>query len=121
MVKLITKDGKMVGFLLAFLNIGRAMQRAKGRLLPFGWFYLLRELKRTKLVDVNGMGILEEYRGLGGNVIMYNELYDSIGKGRFEYGEMVQMADFVVRMLADANTLGGEPCKVHRVYSKALV
>jgi hypothetical protein len=120
MVKVITKDGKMVGFLLAFLNIGRAMQKARGRLLPLGWFHLLRELKRTDIADVNGMGILQEYRGLGGNVIMYNELYESIGNGQFKHGEMVQMADFVVRMLADANTLGGEPYKVHRVYRKAL-
>ena len=33
---------------------------------------------------------------------------------------LVTLADFVVRMLADANTLGGEPYKVHRVYRKAL-
>jgi len=29
---------------------------------------------------------------------------------------MTQMADFVVNMLSDANTLGGAPYKVHRVY-----
>jgi hypothetical protein len=120
MFKLITKDGQIVGFLLAFLNVGKAMQKAKGRLFPLGWFYLWRALRRTDTVDVNGMGILEEYRGLGGNVIMYNELYNAIGQGQFEHGEMVQMADFVAHMLADARTLGGKPFKVHRVYRKAL-
>jgi hypothetical protein len=118
MIKVIVdKDEQPVGFLLAFVNIGRAMQRCRGRLFPFGWFHLLRELRRSEYVDVNGMGILEEYRGLGGNIIMYNELYKSIVLGgRFVHGDMTQMADFVVRMLADANTLGGEPYKVHRVY-----
>jgi hypothetical protein len=120
MMKVITKDDQIVGFLFAFLNIGKALQRCKGRLFPLGWFYLLRELKQTNWVDVNGMGILEEYRGLGGNIIMYNELYKSLSDGQFEHGEMVQMADFVVRMLADAHTLGGEKTKVHRVYHKAL-
>lgn len=120
MVKVIIHNGKIVGFLLAFLNIGKAMQKARGRLFPLGWYYILRELKRTRLVDVNGMGILEEYRGLGGNVIMYNELYKSIGHGLFDEGEMVQMADWVVRMLSDAHTLGGKPCKVHRVYRRDL-
>lgn len=121
MVKVIIKDGQMVGFLTAFLNIGKAIQKARGRLFPLGWYYILRELRRTRLVDVNGMGILEEYRGLGGNVILYNELYKSIGHGPFTAGEMVQMADWVARMLADAHTLGGEPHKVHRVYRKTLV
>ena len=120
MMKVITKDDQIVGFLFAFLNVGKALQRCKGRLFPLGWFYLLRELKQTNWVDVNGMGILEEYRGLGGNIIMYNELYKSLSDGQFEHGEMVQMADFVVRMLADAHTLGGEKTKVHRVYRKAL-
>jgi hypothetical protein len=120
MMKVITKDDQIVGFLFAFLNVSKALQRCKGWLFPLGWFYLLRELKQTNWVDVNGMGILEEYRGLGGNIIMYNELYKSLSDGQFEHGEMVQMADFVVRMLADAHTLGGEKTKVHRVYHKAL-
>jgi hypothetical protein len=121
MVKVIVnKEDETVGFLLAFINIGRAMQKCRGRLFPFGWFHLLRELRQSTYVDVNGMGILEEYRGLGGNIIMYNELYKSIGRGRFEHADMTQMADFVVRMLSDANTLGGEPYKVHRVYRKDI-
>jgi hypothetical protein len=121
MVKIIeNREGQMVGFLLAFINVGRALQKCRGRIFPFGWIHVLRELKRSEYVDVNGMGILEEYRGLGGNIIMYNELYDSIGRGRFVHGDMTQMADSVVRMLSDANTMGGRPYKVHRVYRRAL-
>ena len=101
-------------------NVGRALQKCRGRLLPFGWIHLLRELRQSELVDVNGMGILEEYRGLGGNIIMYNELYDSVGRDRFEHADFTQMADFVVRKLSDANTLGGDPYKVHRVYRRAV-
>jgi hypothetical protein len=118
MIKVIVNmEDEIVGFLFAFINIGRALRRCRGRLFPFGWFHLLRELRCSDYVDVNGMGILEQYRGLGGNIIMYNELYKSICQsGRFVHGDMTQMADFVVRMLADANTLGGRPYKVHRVY-----
>ncbi len=122
MVKVIVnREGQMVGFLLAFINVGRALQKCKGRLLPFGWFHLLRELQSSEYVDVNGMGILEEYRGLGGNIIMYSEIYKSLAtSGRFKHADMTQMADFVVRMLSDANTLGGKPYKVHRVYRQGL-
>ena len=121
MIKLILdKEDQIVGFLFSFINVGRALQRSKGRLLPFGWFHLLRELKRSEYLDINGMGIVEEYRGLGGNVIMYNELYKSLHIGQFVHIDFTQMADFVVRMLSDAHTLGGEPYKVHRVYSQEL-
>jgi GNAT superfamily N-acetyltransferase len=124
MVKVIVnKDDQVVGFLFAFINVGQALQRCRGRLFPLGWLYVLREMRRTKYLDVNGMGILEEYRGLGGNIIMYDEIYKTLGGGRgqFEHADMTQMADFVVRMLSDANTLGGEKYKVHRVYHRELV
>jgi GNAT superfamily N-acetyltransferase len=121
MVKVIVnKDDQIVGFLLAFINIGKALQRCKGRLFPLGWLYLLRELDHSQWLDVNGMGILEEYRGLGGNIIMYNELYKACHASGYEHADMTQMSDYVVRMLSDAHTLGGERYKVHRIYRKAL-
>ena len=64
--------------------------------------------------------ILEEYRGLGGNVVMYNELYKSLGHAQFEHADLTHMADFVVNMLSDADSLGAKKYKVHRVYRKAL-
>ena len=119
---IVDKDDQVVGFLLAFINVGKALQRCGGRLFPFGWIHLLRELRTTEYLDVNGMGILEEYRGLGGNIIMYHDLYNSLHQGgdQFKHADMTQMADFVVRMLSDANTLGGNRYKVHRVYRKVL-
>jgi hypothetical protein len=121
MVKVVVnQDDEIVGFLLAFINVGKALQRCRGRVFPFGWIHLLRELRRSEYLDINGMGILEEYRGLGGNIIMYNELYKSCHVGQFRHAEMVQMADLVVNMLSDAHTLGGTRRKVHRVYRKRL-
>ena len=81
----------------------------------------MREMRRTDMLDVNGMGILEEYRGLGGNIVMYKELHKSLNvHPQFVHADMTQMADLVVRMLSDANTLGGNRYKVHRVYRKKL-
>jgi GNAT superfamily N-acetyltransferase len=121
MVKVIVnKNDQMVGFLIAFINVGKALQRSKGRLFPLGWLYLLRELKHSQWLDVNGMGILEEYRGLGGNIILYNELYKSCHASGYEHADMTQMSDYVVRMLSDAHTLGGERYKAHRIYRKTL-
>jgi GNAT superfamily N-acetyltransferase len=120
---IVNREDQIVGFLVSFINVGRALQRCRGRLLPFGWFHLLREMKRTEYLDVNGMGILPEYRGLGGNIVMYNELNKSLHSlgEQFAHADMTQMADWVVNMLADANTLGGNRYKVHRVYRKNLV
>jgi hypothetical protein len=119
---IVNREDQIVGFLVAFINVGRALQRCRGRLFPLGWLYVLREMKRTEYLDVNGMGILDEYRGLGGNIVMYNELHKSLHSSgdQFVHADMTQMADLVINMLADANTLGGNRYKVHRVYRKSL-
>jgi hypothetical protein len=120
-IKLILdKDDRVVGFLLTFLDIGEALRQTGGRLLPFGWVKLLRGLRQTRRVNINGMGILEEYRGLGGNAILYAELEKTLRQGDFEHADIVQMADTVEYMLADMTTVGVVPYKVHRVYRRNI-
>ncbi len=118
-IKLILNDqDEIAGFLFTFLDISTALQRTGGKLFPFGWLRLLVERERTPWVNVNGMGILEQYRGLGGNAILYAELGKNLLGGRFEHADLVQMADTVKHMLADMPTLGAKPYKVHRVYRR---
>jgi len=114
------RDDRVVGFLLTFLDIGETLQQTGGRLLPFGWLKLLRGLHQTPWVNINGMGILEEYRGLGGNAILYAELEKTLRQGSFEHADLVQMADSVTYMLADMETMGVRPYKVHRIYRREI-
>lgn len=120
-IKLILNaQDEVVGFLLTFLDISEYLQKTGGRLLPFGWLTLLRGLRQTRWVNINGMGILEEYRGLGGNAILYAELEKTLRHNRFVHADLTQMADTVANMLADVTTVGARPYKVHRVYRRAI-
>ncbi|MDY6845625.1 MAG: hypothetical protein SVP52_00615 [Chloroflexota bacterium] len=74
LIKIITKDDKVVGFVLPFPDVSAAMQKNRGKLGPIAILRLLLEIKRTKWIAFNGVGILPEYQGLGGNAIMYAEL-----------------------------------------------
>ena len=121
-IKLILNEqDEIVGFLFTFLDISAALQRTGGKLFPFGWIWLLLERRRTPWINNNGMGILEEYRGLGGNAILYYELDKTLQDTRFQHADLVQMADFVENMIADVTTLGAKPYKVHRVYRRSLI
>jgi GNAT superfamily N-acetyltransferase len=89
-IKVVYKDDNPVGFLLAYPDISAAVQRNNGKLLPFGWLDILLELRKTKWVILNGVGIKKEYRGLGGTVLMYSEIEKSLLDGGFEYADLVQ-------------------------------
>ncbi|MCU0609895.1 MAG: hypothetical protein MUF22_09040, partial [Chitinispirillaceae bacterium] len=46
-VKIVAKDGKVVAFLVTMPNPWKGLQKAKGRLFPFGIFHILHALKHA--------------------------------------------------------------------------
>jgi hypothetical protein len=121
LIKLILHGEDIVGFLFAFPDVSAALQRAKGHLFPFGIIDLLLEMKRTKTVSGNGMGILPEFQGTGGNALLYYEMGKTVfGFNQFEHVEMTQVAETTQQMRADLKNLNGVEYKNHRVYRKSI-
>jgi len=121
LIKLIMHGEDIVGFLFAFPDVSAAIQRAKGRLFPFGIVDILLEMKRTKTVSGNGMGVLPEFQGTGGNALLYYEMGKTmLDFKQFEFVEMTQVAETTRQMRADLINLNGVEYKNHRVYRKAI-
>jgi hypothetical protein len=122
LIKLIMHKDEIVGFLFAFPDVSAALQRARGRLLPFGIVDILLDMKRTKTVSGNGMGILPEFQGKGGNALLYYEMGKTVlGFNQFQHVEMTQVAETAVQMRADLKNLNGVEYKNHRVFRTVLV
>ncbi len=121
LIKIITHGQDVVGFLFAFHDVSAALQRAKGKLFPFGLPDLLLEMRRTNTVSVNGMGILPEFQGHGGNAILYYEMGQTLlDFDQFTHVEMTQVAETTEQMRADLKNLNGVEYKNNRVYHKDL-
>ena len=116
LIKIITYNDEVVGFLLAFPDISEALQKYKGRLSPIALYNYLREIKRTKWVSFNGVGILPEYQGRGGNYLMMSEMVKTAQSYNFEHGELTQIAETATQMRNDLGNLGVKPYKNHRIY-----
>lgn len=120
LIKIITHNEDVVGFLFAFPDVSAALQRARGHLFPFGIFDLLLEMRRTQWVSLNGVGILPEFQGRGGNALLYSEMEKSIREAGFQYADLTQVAETAVQMRRDLVNLGAMPYKNHRVYIRDL-
>jgi GNAT superfamily N-acetyltransferase len=121
LIKLIMHGDDIVGFLFAFPDVSAALQRAKGHLFPFGIIEILIEMKRTKTVSANGMGILPEFQGTGGNALLYYELGKTVlDNFDFKFVEMTQIAETTKQMRADLINLNGVEYKNHRVFRKVI-
>lgn len=120
LIKVITHEGDAVGFLFAFHDLSAALQRARGRLFPFGLIDLLTEKNRTRWVALNGAGILPEFHGRGGNALLYSEIVNTIRDYHFDHADLTQVAETAVQMRHDLENLGGKYYKNHRVYAHPL-
>lgn len=120
LIKIISHDQDAVGFLFGFRDVSSAIQRSKGKLLPFGMIDILLEMRRTKWVAMNGAGILPEFQGRGGNALLYSEMEKTVKEFGFENADLTQVAESAVQMRQDLINLGGEAYKNHRVYRKKL-
>jgi hypothetical protein len=120
LIKIILKDDQPVGFLFAYPDISAALQRTRGRLFPFGWLDLLITLRTTPLVNVNGAGMIEEYRGSGGTAILFSEILKSWQNNRYTQAEIVQIGADNQRMLRELSNFGITFHKKHCLYARQL-
>ncbi len=120
LLKIMVHEEDVVGFALGFPDISAALQRSKGKLLPFGVFDLLLEIRRTKWMAGNGLGLLPEFQGRGGNALLYSEMEKTLHDFKFTHFELTQVAESAVQMRHDLETLGGDPYKNHRVFQRQV-
>ena len=120
LVKIVMKDDVPVGFLFAYPDISAAVQRIGGRVYPVGWYHLWRELKRTQWININGAGIVEQHRGLGGTAILFSEMQKSVLEGGYRYADLVQIGVENDKMQRELQELGIDFYKMHRLYLRLL-
>jgi GNAT superfamily N-acetyltransferase len=120
LIKIITHEDDVVGFLFAFPDVSAAIQRSKGRLFPFGILDMLVNMRRTEWVALNGAGVLPEYHGRGGNALLYSEMEKTVHEFGFRHADLTQVAESAVQMRHDLENLGGVPYKNHRVFIRDL-
>ena len=118
LVKILTYDGKIVGFLFAFRDLSPVLQKNGGRLGPIQLLRLLAGMRSREGLLINGVGILPEYQRLGGNALLYYELEKTAGGGIYRHAELTQISERTELMLRDVQTLGCRVYKTHRIYEK---
>ncbi|NKI32139.1 GTP cyclohydrolase [Croceivirga thetidis] len=76
----VDKDENIVAFSIVMPSFSRALQKANGKLFPFGVFHLLRAKKKSKDVIFYLIGIHPEYQNKGVTAIIFNEFYHTFKK-----------------------------------------
>ncbi|MBP1632498.1 MAG: uncharacterized protein H6Q11_786 [Acidobacteria bacterium] len=117
---LVMRGDDIAGHLFILPDLADGLRAAKGRLLPFGWARLLAEGRRTLTVDLLGLGLLPEHRGMGANAVVYAAIFRAVGQFRFRRAEVVQIEEGNSRVLSNMMAVGVPWRHRHRIYRLPL-
>ncbi len=82
-------EGELVAVGISMASLSRALQKAKGKLWPFGWYHLLKALmwKRPKVLDLLLVAVRPDYQNKGVNALLFTDLIPVYQQLGFEYAE----------------------------------
>jgi hypothetical protein len=119
-IKVVVKDGEVGAFVVAIPDMTEGIQRAKGRLFPFGFLKILRASRKTKQLDLLLGAVKEKYRGMGLDVLMGSKILISAQEAGFEFMDSHHEMETNVKVRGEMEKMGGKVYKRFRVYQKAL-
>lgn len=93
-VKIVVDEkDKMVGFLIALPSLTKAMQKAKGKLFPFGWYYVMQAFKKPVEMDLMLTGVTPEFQKRGVAALLMNDLWKTANSEGIKYVETTAMLE----------------------------
>ncbi|MDR2206446.1 MAG: GNAT family N-acetyltransferase [Flavobacteriaceae bacterium] len=74
------ENDDLISFAITMPSYSKALQKAKGKLFPFGWLHFLRAGKKNDRANFYLIGIHPEYQRRGVTAIIFKEIYDVFKK-----------------------------------------
>lgn len=115
-------EKKLVAVGISMASMSEALQKAKGKLLPFGWYHLLKALfvKHSKTLDLLLVAVKPEYQSKGVNALLFYDLVPIYQKMGFKYGESNPELEDNKKVQAQWSAFESELHKRRRAFRKTI-
>lgn len=123
LIPIIENDkGEIVGAAVTMGSLTKALQKSKGRLLPTGWYHLLRSLKwkNEGSTEMLLIAIRPDYQGLGVNAMFFDDLIPIYNRMGIKWAETGPQLEDNVRELSQWKPLKPTFVKRRRCYVKNI-
>lgn len=116
----ITGRDEIVAFIIGMPDVAEGLQKAKGKLLPFGIFHILRAVKRTDQLVLLLGGIRSDFQGIGLDALMGIKMLETATRRKFRVIDSHLELETNYKVRAEMEKMGGKVAKVFRIYQKSL-
>lgn len=84
---ILDENEQVMAFGVALPSLSKAMQKANGSMFPFGWYHLLKALRKNDTIDLLLIAIDENYQNKGVNAMIFDKFAKGITKNGIKYIE----------------------------------
>ena len=84
---IVDENNKMIAFAITMPSYSKAMQKAKGKLFPFGWWHLMKASKNNDSAQFYLIGIEPKFQGKGVTALIFSAMFDTFNRNNIEFLE----------------------------------
>lgn len=121
---IVDANDKLIAVGISMPSLSEALQKSHGRLLPFGWYYLLKALfmkRRAKMLDLLLIAVKPEYQNKGVNALLFSDLIPVYQKLGFIFAESNPELELNGKVQAQWEYFKTEQHKRRRAFTKEII
>lgn len=81
------ENKELVAFAIVMPSFSKALQKANGRIFPFGWYHIMKAQYKNDRAAFYLIGIHPEYQGKGVTAIIFEEIQNLFNRKGIVFGE----------------------------------
>ena len=117
---IISGDNDVVAFIIGMPDVAEGLQKAKGKLLPFGIIHILKAAKKTDQLVLLLGGIRSDFQGKGLDALMGIKMLETATRRKFRVIDSHLELESNLKVRAEMEKMGGQVAKVFRIYQRKL-
>jgi GNAT superfamily N-acetyltransferase len=117
------EKGDLVAFGITMPSIAHALQKSRGKLFPFGWWYLAKSLfiKHEEGAEMLLVGVHPDYQNSGINALLFMDMFTKYHKKGVVWAESNAILETNLKNQGQFRDFNPECKKRRRSYIKKLV
>lgn len=118
---IVDQNDTLVGVGIAIPSLSKALIKSRGKMLPLGWYHLLKALRgKNDVVDLMLVAVKPEYQSRGVNSLLFNDLIPCFRQNGYKYAESNPELEVNQKVMSQWQYFETVQHKRRRAFKKAL-